>query len=240
MKDLGHQLISPKTMKGPNAAFPSIDHFVSECKPESWKNIPVPLVEAMQLLTECLSDIKKSIHANYNENCQIGRLVNISTLNAKRDARAIREDLLKEFDLREMDNALLFEKQAQVCREREQQVYKELETQLKRFVEEKSISAMEQTKDWMTKLTSELVQTSSNTQREYISKHLKKLKNRFNVEGLIGPFDTLMRSQGKTASQFPDYQSFMRYIYKVSLSFKSCNDTASQSIKELQSSFSEL
>lgn len=92
-------------MKGPHAPFPSIDLFVKECQPESWKNIPVPLVEAMNLLTKCMHDIKNSIHSNYNDNCTIGRVLHLNTLNGKREVGTIKTELLDELDLRDMARA---------------------------------------------------------------------------------------------------------------------------------------
>ncbi len=54
-------------MKGPNAPFASIDIFHAEVKPKEWRNVPVPLVESIELLNTVLLDVKKAIHANFNE-----------------------------------------------------------------------------------------------------------------------------------------------------------------------------
>lgn len=71
-------------MKGPNAPFTTIDVFVKDTDPESWRNVPVPLVDAMTHLVACMADIKKSIHSNYNENINTQRAVNLNKLASKR------------------------------------------------------------------------------------------------------------------------------------------------------------
>ena len=64
-------LFNPGMSKGPNAPFPSIDQLVKEIKPDMWNNIPVPVCEAFGQFVNCLVDIKKNIHHNFNENLQI-------------------------------------------------------------------------------------------------------------------------------------------------------------------------
>jgi len=103
----------------------------------------------MSLLAECLGDIKKSIHTNYNDNCQIARILNITTNNSKRDVGSIKSEMIEELDLREIQSTRMIEKNAQLCREREQAVFAELEASIAKIVEERGLKEKQNTKDWI-------------------------------------------------------------------------------------------
>jgi len=39
----------------------------------------------------------------------------------------------------------------------------------------------------------------------------------FNVDGVIGPFDTLMQSQGKSPNPFESFKDFITHIHQADL-----------------------
>ena len=86
-------------MKGPNAPMVPVDLLIEEVKPGEWKNIPVPLVEAIKMLLDCCTEFKKQIHANYNEVVQTQRVININQMAQKREGKNIKGELFDEMAL---------------------------------------------------------------------------------------------------------------------------------------------
>jgi len=79
----------------------------------------VPLVEAMSHLVACMTDIKKSIHANYNENINTQRAVNLNKLASKRSQDGTRKELEEEFIIRDIERDRIIEEKSKECRDRE-------------------------------------------------------------------------------------------------------------------------
>ena len=83
-------------MKGPNAPLPAVDILLKECHPRTWNNIPIPLVTTVEMILECLSELKKASHANYNDVVQTQRVVNLNMLAFKRDVKSLKGDIADE------------------------------------------------------------------------------------------------------------------------------------------------
>ena len=70
--------LNPKMMKGPNAALPITDLFCQEVQPEEWKNIPIPVCEAIMRVREVFLEHKKVGFENFNETVQTQRVINLN------------------------------------------------------------------------------------------------------------------------------------------------------------------
>ena len=86
-------------MKGPNQPFYSIDHLEMKLEPSKWNNIPLPLVEAFEIIVKCFVDLKKETFSNYNDVIRTQRVVNMNQALAKRDNALNKRECNEEISL---------------------------------------------------------------------------------------------------------------------------------------------
>ena len=62
----------------------------------------MPLVEAMEKVINCFMEVKRSIHSNFNDNVSVQRMVTLNQNTSKRDLKNIKQELIDEMDLRDV------------------------------------------------------------------------------------------------------------------------------------------
>ena len=53
-------------MKGPNAKLDCVDFLSQKVKPATWRNVPLPMVDAVEEIVSVFQAFKKLYHDNYN------------------------------------------------------------------------------------------------------------------------------------------------------------------------------
>ena len=82
-----------REMKGPNYPFTTIDQISKFQHPQDWRNVPVPLVEFSVEIIDCLDEIKKKIHQNYNDVSIVNSCIGLNDRNIKRELLGVRCEL---------------------------------------------------------------------------------------------------------------------------------------------------
>ena len=54
-------------MKGPNHPFHSLDDLETNVHPEEWRNVAIPVIEAIKKIIRCLGHLKSETFDNFNE-----------------------------------------------------------------------------------------------------------------------------------------------------------------------------
>lgn len=67
MDEINIPELVPKTMKGPNHPFDSLDLIERTVTPHEWRNVPIPVTEAIKKIIHCLGHIKLETFENFNE-----------------------------------------------------------------------------------------------------------------------------------------------------------------------------
>ena len=70
-------------------------------------------------------------------------------------------------------------------------------------------------------------------------KLINELREMFNVEGVIGPFDTLIQNKGLAPNPFETFKDFILHIYKGDVDRKTEIKKNDEIINKLQESISE-
>ena len=77
-EQINHNTLEPGHSKGPNHPYLAIDNLVKQVKPMEFRNIPVPLCEALAHMMDAFKAIKHSLHENYNDTMATQRVVNLN------------------------------------------------------------------------------------------------------------------------------------------------------------------
>jgi len=70
--------LEPGLMKGPNASMPLIDDLPKRIPMHAWRNIPIPLQEALIEIMNVFKELKTYLFQNYNNMVNTQRVVNMN------------------------------------------------------------------------------------------------------------------------------------------------------------------
>ena len=93
--------LNPGMMKGPNAPLLPVDLLMHEVQPETWNNIPLPVIDAIKRIIECCVEFKKLNFEIYNDGINVQRVINLNQGQAFRDCQYLKEELIENAALLE-------------------------------------------------------------------------------------------------------------------------------------------
>ena len=85
------------SFKGPHHPFPILDEMMCDILPNRWNNVPLPVVDAVRRILDCLVEVKKEMFINFNNNVRLYRDVTINRNSVKGHMKALKKEIMDDY-----------------------------------------------------------------------------------------------------------------------------------------------